>query len=183
VTSSPPPPPPRFKPPTFSPPVRPGGSGAPPGGPPPDAPPPKKGRSPFFWIALGCTGCVVLPLLFVALLGGAIGGGVFYLTREPVNAVRAQLEEIRRGDVDAAYARLSEAHRAQTSRADFAQLIERHPALRDNADASFWNRSLVNDEMKLRGTLTARSGAKEGVAYVLVRERGEWKIAGIRFDP
>src|SRR5262245_31869931 len=130
VTSSPPPPPPRFKPPTFTPPARPGVDGPPPGPPPPtDGPPAKKGRSAMFWIALGCTGCIVLPIVFMVLLGGAIGGGVFYMTREPTQVVRTQLEELRRGDLDAAHARLSEGYRSELSRTAFAELVQAHPGL------------------------------------------------------
>jgi len=154
--------------------------GAPPPGAPPDGPA-KKARGPLFWIVLGCTGCVLVPALFFALFAGVIGGGVFYMTREPVSSVRAQLEEIREGRLDAAYARLSETYKARLTREAFLEMLEKHPALRDNADASFWNRSLQNDEMRLSGTLTARSGSKEKVAYELVRERGLWKIQAIRF--
>lgn len=120
-------------------------------------------------------------MLFFALFAGVIGGGVFYMTREPVNAVNAQLGEIREGRIDAAYARLSGAYRARLTREAFQELVEKHPALLDNADASFWNRSLENDEMRLSGTLTARSGAKEKVAYELVKEGGVWKVSAIRF--
>jgi hypothetical protein len=182
VTSSPPPPPPRFKPPSFTPPAPPrgGGFGAPPGAPPPEAPAGKR-RGPLFWIAVGCGGCIVVPLLLFALFFGVVGGGVVYMTREPVKAVQQQLQDIRDGRIDAAYARLGSVYQKSLSRDAFAQLIEKHPALKDNADASFWNRSLENGEMKLSGTLTARSGAKEKVAYELQRESAEWKITAIRF--
>lgn len=178
MTSSPPPPPPRFTRPRFTPAPPPGpGGAAPPPGP---GGPPRKGRGPLFWITVGCLGCVTLPLLLLALFAGVIGGGVFYMTREPVNVVKAQLAEIQKGELDQAYARFSDAGRERLSRSAFADLVEKHPALRDNADATFWNRSLTNDQLKLSGTLTARSGAKEAISYQLLRERGEWKIAEIR---
>jgi hypothetical protein len=123
----------------------------------------------------------VAPLALIALFAGVVGGGVFYMTREPVKVIETQLAEIRSGRLDAAYARLSGAYQASLTREAFAQMIEKHPALKDNADASFWNRSLQNDQMRLSGTLTARSGAKEKVAYELHRENGEWKIGAIRF--
>jgi uncharacterized protein DUF4864 len=182
VTSAPPPPPPRFKPPSFSPPTPPsgGGFGPPPGAAPPDAKTPKR-RGPLFWIGVGCAGCVVAPLLLFGLFFGVVGGGVFYFTREPVRVVQAQLQEIREGRLDAAYARLGGAYQASLTREAFAQMLEKHPALKDNADASFWNRSFDNGQMRLSGTLTARSGAKGKVSYELHRENGEWKIAAIRF--
>lgn len=178
MTSSPPPPPPR--PGAPPPPGRSGGS-APPAGAPPLEAGPKKGRGPLFWMGLGCLGCVTLPILLLALFAGALGGGVFFFSRQPVSVVKAQLAEIREGRLDAAYARFSDRGRERLSRDAFIALVDAHPGLRDNADASFWNRSLNNDRMRLSGTLTARSGAKEPVTYMLVRERGEWKVAAIRF--
>ncbi len=120
-------------------------------------------------------------MLFVALFAGVIGGGVFFMTREPVKVVESQLQELRDGKLDAAYARLSAAHQARLSREAFAQLVAKHPALSDNASVSFFNRSLNNDQMHLGGTLVARSGAKERVEFELLRESGAWKVTAIRF--
>lgn len=125
----------------------------------------------------------MLPVLFAVLFAGALGGGIFYFTREPVQMVRTQLEEMRRGDLDAAYARLSDGYRAELSKSAFADFVKNHATLHDHAESTFWNRSRINDEMRLQGTLTARSGTKEQVSYLLVRERGEWKVARIRFEP
>jgi hypothetical protein len=132
-------------------------------------------------MAVGCTGCLLVPAILFAVFAGVVGGGVFYMTREPVKVVDAQLLDIREGRLDAAYGRLSAAHRARLSREAFAALVDKHPALKDNAEASFWNRSLENEQMRLTGMLTARSGAKERVGFELLREGGEWKISAIRF--
>ncbi len=130
---------------------------------------------------MGCMGCLVLPVWLAIGFAGALGGGIFYFTRAPVQIVEAQLADLREGKIDAAYGRLSNGYRAQLSRDAFADMVEKHVALRDNKSASFWNRSRVNDQMALGGTLTARSGATETVTFELVREQGEWKIAAIRF--
>jgi hypothetical protein len=132
-------------------------------------------------MALGCGGCVVVPVLLAALFAGVIGGGVFVMTREPLKVVEAQHQEIRDGRLDAAYERLSAAYKARLTREAFAALVAKHPALQDNASRSFWSRSLENDQMRLSGTLTARSGARERVDIELLRENGEWKISAMRF--
>jgi hypothetical protein len=127
----------------------------------------------------GCGGC----LLLVVLLFAAIGGGVFYATRGPVEAVRAQLAEIRGGRLDAAYDHyLSASYRARVSREQFAELIARHPALKSNADSTFTSRHIENDTARVSGSLTGSGGEKEPVAYGLVKEGGGWKIASIRFE-
>ena len=123
----------------------------------------------------------MVPAVFFALFAGVIGGGVFYLTREPVKVVEQQLQDIREGRLDAAYASLSAAHQERLSREAFAALVAKHPALRDNAESTFWNRSLENDRMHLAGSLTARSGAKERVVYELLKEAGGWKVSALRF--
>lgn len=109
-----------------------------------------------------------------------IGGGAFYLTREPVGVVKTQLVEIRDGRLDAAYARFTAAAQERLSRSDFDDLVAGHEALRENADATFWNRSLSDGRLRLSGTLSSRSGAREAVAYDVVREGDAWKIAAIR---
>ena len=125
-------------------------------------------------------GCLVVPLL-IGLGMAALGGGAFYAMRAPGQAVEAQLAELREGQIDKAYARLSTGYKAQLSRDAFADLVEKHVVLRDNKSASFEHRSMINDEMTMSGTLTARSGTPEFVTFELVREKAEWKVSAIRF--
>lgn len=146
--------------------------------PPPRAeapPPPRKGRGPFFWIATGCCGCLLIGVAALAL----VVGGAFYLTGDAVATVRAQIEEIKAGRIDEAYARLSGSYRAQVSRSSFEAFAARHPGLKENADSTFWSRSVKNDTAEISGALTAASGARETVAYKLVKEGGVWKITSI----
>ncbi|HUG54060.1 MAG TPA: DUF4864 domain-containing protein [Vicinamibacteria bacterium] len=178
-TGSPPPPPPPPR--AGAPPPLPGGAGFPHSPVPPMAPPPVsagKGRSPLFWVGLGCCGCLALVLAFFAI----VGGGVFFATRGAVEAVRAQLAEIKAGDMDAAYARMSESYRQSHSAADFAAFVERHPGLKENSDSTFTTRNITNDKGHLEGYLSAASGARENVTYELVRQAGEWKIEDIQFE-
>jgi hypothetical protein len=141
-------------------------------------PPPRKGKGPVFWVFAGCCGCLLLVALFAAVLGG----GVFFMTRGAAEAAKATLVQIKQGDLDAAYASLATSYKAEMSRAEFAELVASHPGLRDNADATFWNRSVTNDRGTLSGVLTPASGRPEKVRIDLVREGGAWKISGIHFD-
>lgn len=167
---SPPPPPP--------PPLPRGGSLPPPApmpGPAPGGAPPRQGRSPVFWIVGGCCGCLLLAVLAVL----AIVGSVYVTTQAPVEAIRAQLGELREGNAAAAYARLSQSYQSQMSEEQFELFVAQHPAIRKNADSSFWHRSVKNDEAEISGVLTAQSGETESVRYHLVKEGGEWKISSI----
>ena len=188
AAGAPPPLPPRAS----SPPPPPGASGPPPlpprattSRPPvvtppgsPGAPPPaKKARGPLFWVGGGCCGCLVLVLVFL----GVVGGGAYFMTSGAVEAVRAQLADIKKGDLAAAYGRMSEQYRAQHSMEDFVALVERHPSLKANSDSTFMNRNVQNNTAHISGSLTG-AAVTEAVTYTLVKEGGGWRISDIQFD-
>jgi pSer/pThr/pTyr-binding forkhead associated (FHA) protein len=128
------------------------------------APPPaagKKGKSPVFWIVSGCCGCLLLAVMLVA----GIAGAAFWGTRAPALAVQAQLVELRRGDLEAAYHRLANELQGQLSREEFERLVREHPGLGDNKDATFWKRSVSNDRATLSGVLTSGSGQGETATF------------------
>jgi hypothetical protein len=132
----------------------------------------------MFWVGTGCCGCLTL-LLLVIIIGG---GSCVYMTKAPVDAVTMELAEIKAGQIDAAYARLSPSYQAVLSRSDFDQLIATHETLRDNASSSFWKkRSIVNNTAELEGSVTSAGNVSEAVAFNLIKEDGAWKIAGIHF--
>jgi len=141
------------------------------------APPPRKGKGPFFWIATGCCGCLLLAIAIVALIGGA----AFHMTADAVAAVRVQLADLKTGNTEAAYQRLSDDYKARVSREEFEVLVSRHPGLKDNADSTFWKRSVENDRAEVSGLLTSASGTREMVTYHLVKEGGVWKVSDIEF--
>jgi len=170
VASTPPPPPS---------PVGPGASSLPgvstPGGA-PAAPGPAPGgglKKPLLWGLGGCCGCLILILIVV----GLIAAGALFMTQEPAETARAQLEEIRQGQLDAAYERFSEAYRARVSRSEFESFVSRHPALKDNQDSTFYQRSVENDEARLTGVLTSNADETESVRYELRKGDGAWVIS------
>jgi hypothetical protein len=139
--------------------------------------PGKKGKSPIFWMVTGCCGCLLL-LVLIAVLGG---GAVFYSTQAPASAVHAQLQQLRQGDVDGVYRKLSDEYRAQISPEGFADLVRQHQGLRANRDATFWKRNISNDRATLSGTLSPESGSTEIVTFELVKQGGDWRISAIHF--
>lgn len=142
------------------------------------APPARRGRSPFFWIAAGCGGCLMMVLLFI----GLFAGGLYWMTSGVTDVVRAQLEDLKAGRLDEAYSRLSEGYREKVSRDGFAAFVGRHPALKDNAASSFWSRSVNNNRAQISGTLTSGSGATESAAYRLVNQGGTWAIEDMEVE-
>ena len=142
------------------------------------APPPaKKGRGPLLWVGGGCCGCLVLVLVFL----GVIGGGAYFMTSGAVEAVRAQITDVKKGDLAAAYGRMSEEYRAQHSMDEFVAFVDRHPALKENTDSTFMSRNVQNNTAHIAGSLTGAAGVTESVTYVLVKEGGGWRISEIEF--
>jgi predicted component of type VI protein secretion system len=179
-------PPPASPPPPPGSPRPPGAAATAPGGsspvgqmPPPPAPAAPKGRNPILWVAAGCGGCLVVFLGSIAVFFGSI----WMATQGPVDDTRAQLQRIAAGDLEAAYAELAEAYRAQDSRESFAAFVAAHPCHTDFAEATFTSRSVQDETATLEGTLSTSSGDTEAVRILLANERGQWRISGIGFDP
>jgi hypothetical protein len=169
MSSAPPPPP--AAPPLTKPEPRPSGMPTPAGA------PASKGRGPVFYIGAGCCGCLILLLLLSALFFG----GLYVATKGPTEAARAQLAEIKAGEMDAAYERLSRSYQLALAPEEFARFVAAHPSLRDNADSTFSSRSVQLGSAQLGGSLVSAAGDREQVTYVFVKEDGDWKIADIRF--
>ncbi len=189
AASAPPPPPapPRVAaPPPPPPPPAPGRptvprAGAAPGSPVPppagSAAPPaaKKGKSPMFWVGVGCCGC----LLLLVLIGGGCFATIWLGTTEPVAATRAELKAVKSADMDAAYQLLSSEYQQQVSRRAFEAFASRHPGLRENTDSTFMSRSVNGNTAHLVGVLTHAAGV-EPIVVELVKENGSWKISSLK---
>jgi hypothetical protein len=183
---APPPAPPRAAGTPPPPPPPPAGAGTPRRGVTPPVPqmpaggggPAKKGRGPLFWSAVGCCGCILLAIL----LAGLISGGLFVMTKGAADAAQAHLQLIRQGDIEAAYADLSDELRAQVSLQDYERLIAQHEILRHSTDATFFSRSVDNDRAVLHGVVTTADGQSEQITMELVKRGGAWKITALRFD-
>lgn len=139
--------------------------------------PAKKGKGPVFWIVTGCCGCLFLGLALAALLGG----GLFFMTKGAADAVHAFVTDVKAGNLEKAHEGLSESYKARMSQSQLERLVARHPGLKDNADATFWKRSVENDIATLTGVLTPTAGKPEPVTFKLMKEGGAWKISDIQF--
>jgi hypothetical protein len=139
--------------------------------------PAPSGRSPLFWV-----GRAFATLVVIAVVGlGATMGPGYLKSRAVVEAVRAQLKEIREGDLDAAYGRNAAGYRSAHPPAAFATFVARHPGLNSNTGATFGSRTVEGGTAKLAGSLAHASGS-EAAAYELVQEGGEWKISSLEVD-
>jgi hypothetical protein len=130
------------------------------------APPAKKGKSPIFWIAIGCCGC----LLLVALLAAVIGGGAYMSTKGAADAAHAWLGEVRQGQ--SPRAGMTDAYQ---SRIGDDELQALSTAIARSKDATFISRSVDNDRATLSGVLTG-GGPPRQITVKLLKEGGRWKV-------
>jgi hypothetical protein len=145
---------------------RPAGGAAPVPQMPAGAPPGKKGKSPLFWVAIGCCGC----LLLVALLAAVIGGGAYMSTKGAADATHAWLGEIRHGQ-DARTGMTQE----YVSRLGPDELEALTSAIARSKDATFYRRTVDNDRATLTGMLTG-GGSPQPIVVKLLKEGGTWKV-------
>ena len=130
------------------------------------APPAKKGKSPVFWIAIGCCGC----LLLVGLLAAVIGGGAYMSTKGAADAAHAWLGEVRQGQ--SPRAGMTDAYQ---SRIGDDELQALSTAIAQSKDATFISRSVDNDRATLSGVLTG-GGTPRQITVKLLKEGGRWKV-------
>jgi hypothetical protein len=137
------------------------------------AAPAKKGKTPVFWIATGCCGCI----LIVALLAAVIGGGAFLATKGAADATHTWLTEMRESHLDEATQGMSRAYQARLTREELQELATR---IQESKDATFPGRSVHNSEAVLTGVLTGGPSPQPVVIH-LVKEDGAWKIDEVHF--
>jgi hypothetical protein len=137
-------------------------------------PPAKKGRGPFFWILVGCCGC----LLLVVLLGGLLGGSVFVMTKGAADATHAWLADVREGRMDEAAAGATDDYRSRLDRGEARTVVS---AIEQSTDATLPSRSVNNDRAVLTGVLTG-GGEPQAIVIQLVKEGGVWKVDDVRLE-
>lgn len=139
--------------------------------------PPSKRRGLLFWGTLGCSGILLLVLVGF----GVVVGGPFLKSRGAVDAARAQLKDMKDGNINSAYARTAASYQAAHSAAAFATFVDRHPGLKGNTASTFTSRSAEDNSARLAGSLAHASGT-ETVVYELTRQNDEWRISVLRVD-
>jgi hypothetical protein len=136
------------------------------------AKPAKKGRSPLFWVGLGCCGCLLLVVLLIAV----IGGGAVMATRPAANAAQAWLGEVRASRGQEARAALSSEYQGRLSEEEMQALAT---VIQGSTDATFLSRSIDNDRAELKGVLTG-GRQPQPITVKLVKEGGAWKVDDVR---
>jgi hypothetical protein len=141
----------------------------------------RKGRGVWFWVLTGCGGLLLIGLLIGAGIGFMVYKGV-RMFQAPVEEVKAQLADVKAGNLDAAYARLAPAYQSEVSKEEFQAFAAKHDSFAQNADTTFSSRMMQNDTATLGGSLKGASGESEAATFKLVQQGGAWKITDIEVN-
>lgn len=108
---------------------------------------------------------------------------VMFATSGIVGTVKLQLDALRSGDIEKAYSYTSKDFQKATPYSVFKSFVDKYPSLKNNESSFFNEREIKNNIGTVKGTLTAKDGAKTPIEYQLIKEDGTWKILGMNLLP
>ena len=120
-------------------------------------------KSPTKWIVLGCSGCLVVFLVFFALMFGTL----WIATSGPVKVIDAQLGALNEGDLQKAYGTCSQGFKNATSFEKFKAFVEANPKVFKSKSSSFTKRNISGNQ----GTVPTTSTGTLRVRYCACCDR------------
>ena len=115
----------------------------------------------------------------VLLAGGSIALllGISWVRSEAaVGVVQAQVAALRNGEIEQAYALFSSEYQAGVSLPMFRRWLRRERRLSNVQHIEFWGRSVWGKTALLWGSFGDELGHSYSVRYLLIREKGSWRI-------
>jgi hypothetical protein len=122
--------------------------------------------------------------VFVIGAGVAIGSMLalavvsWVRSQAAVAVVQTQMDDIRGGKVEEAYALFSAEYQAGVSLPMFRRYLRHQNGLAKARQLQFWGRSVWGETALLWGSFRDELGHSYPVRYLLVREKGSWRIDG-----
>ena len=95
-----------------------------------------------------------------------------------VVVVQTQMDDIRGGKVEEAYALFSAEYQAGVTLPMFRRYLRHRNSLAKARKVQFWGRSVWGETALLWGSFRDDLGHSVPVRYLLVREKGSWRIDG-----
>ncbi|MDP1836234.1 MAG: DUF4864 domain-containing protein [Chlamydiales bacterium] len=124
---------------------------------------------------------VVISLAILAAVAVCLA---IYFTQDLVKTAEGQLSAIRARDFSRAYFEYTaKDFKASTSLEAFQEFIKSHPALVNNENANFNERTIENSVGTLHGTLISKDGGVTPIEYKFVKEGDRWKVLSMRLVP
>ena len=103
-------------------------------------------------------------------------------SRGAVEVVQAQVENMRVGKVEEAYALFSVGYQSGVTLPMFRRWLRRQGQLHSAKKLQFWGRSVWGETAVLWGSFRDDLGHSYPVRYLLIREHGVWRIDAFRLS-
>jgi hypothetical protein len=125
---------------------------------------------------------VLVGLLLVLLSSVAFGGFYFYQKRNDVAYVAEhQLSELRKDNIEAAYADNTEAYQQKESLTQFTKFVEMYPELKHHEGVFFTDKTVEGNRAYVHGILRSSDSTQLEIEYDLLKEDRDWKVLSIDF--
>jgi hypothetical protein len=108
----------------------------------------------------------------------ALGVVSWIRSQAAVAVVQTQMDDIRGGKVEEAYALFSAEYQAGVTLPMFRRYLRHRNSLAKAGKVQFWGRSVWGETALLWGSFRDDLGHSVPVRYLLVREKGSWRIDG-----
>ncbi len=125
-------------------------------------------------ILLGCGGCLVIFVGFLALTIG----GAYQMTKGAADAAHAHVQKVRDGDVKGAYEDLSQNLKDLNTLEQFEGFVAEHPRVYKSTDLTLNQRNVNNDQATVSGSVTGPEG-DAAVSFSLQQDGEVWRVSGI----
>lgn len=116
---------------------------------------------------------IIAILLIIIIL-------IFYFTSNLSRNAHMQLDDIKQGNLEAAYNMTSSDFQKEIPLDTFKTLISDYPILKDYKKVKFTERKIENGLGYVAGTIEAPDGSIMKIEYQFIKEDGQWKIQAFR---
>lgn len=130
-------------------------------------------------IILGGLGCILVAGVAIFLIYLRF----FSINLGPSRTVQHHLRAINQGRVPSAYGDFSNEFTRRHTLVEFEQELSRFSDQLPCRSSHISRIAVNNNKAEVGGTLTGKDGALFPIKYVLVREKGVWKIQDYHWEP
>lgn len=120
---------------------------------------------------------IILGILAVIIL---IVAFFYYFTNSLPRDAHAQLDAIKSGHIEAAYAMTTKEFQKAVSFETFKSTIADHPILKDFTNVKFTESKIENGLGYATGTIEDKNKDVMKIEYQFIKEDGQWKIQAFR---
>lgn len=122
---------------------------------------------------------IILTLFVFCMLGFLL---MKYFLGTITSLPGQQIQAIRDGDLQKAYAMTTNDFQKETSFKEFKDYVDHYSVLKDNKKVIFDEKKVHDEQAYFKGVIEANDGSQMEIEYQLIKEDKVWKIQGMRLS-